>query len=141
MSAPHCLVDTSVLLYAIGAPHPLRDDCAKVLRLLATGEVEGYASVEMIQEALHHRLRVSGARAASVKQCSDIEALVTLLPFDVRVLHRAMELVKGGGGGVRGRDAVHAATALVYGIDQIISTDPAFDRVPDLTRLAPGDLV
>ena len=38
---------------------------------------------------------------------------------------------------VRGRDAVHAATALAYGIDTIASSDPAFDGIPGLRRIDP----
>jgi predicted nucleic acid-binding protein len=94
----------------------------------------------MIQEVLHHRLRVTGDRAASVDQCHQLMALVTLLPFDTRVLDEALRLVRSSTG-VRGRDAVHAATALAHGIDGIISTDPAFDGVPALARLAPGEAI
>lgn len=37
------------------------------------------------------------------------------------------------------RDAVHAATALVYGIDTIVSPDHTFDGIPGLTRVDPCD--
>lgn len=38
---------------------------------------------------------------------------------------------------MRGRDAVHAATALAYGIPVVASPDPAFDGVPGIRRLDP----
>jgi predicted nucleic acid-binding protein len=131
------LIDTSVPLYALGRPSLWQESCAQVLAAVADDEIGGYASTEMIQEALHHRLRVTGDRARSVDQCSELQSLLTLLPFDERVLVRAMSLVRSTDM-VRGRDAVHAATALVHGIGGIISTDPAFDHVPGLTRLTPA---
>ncbi len=39
--------------------------------------------------------------------------------------------------GLAPRDSFHAAHALVAGCDVIASTDPEFDRVPGLRRLAP----
>jgi len=41
---------------------------------------------------------------------------------------------------IRGRDAVHAATALVYGIETIVTPDTAFDGIPELTRIDPMEL-
>ena len=40
---------------------------------------------------------------------------------------------------VRGRDAVHAATALDAGFDTIVSTDRDFDGIPGLTQRDPRD--
>jgi predicted nucleic acid-binding protein len=137
MTAPQLLIDTSVALYALGGPSPWRDDCTAVMEAVAKGEIEGLASTEMIQEALHHRLRVTGDRVKASDQCSELRSLVTLLPFDELVLSRAIGLVRDTKA-VRGRDAVHAATALVHGIDRIVSTDPAFDRVPGLARWTPA---
>jgi predicted nucleic acid-binding protein len=62
---------------------------------------------------------------------------MTMLPFDELVLSRAIGLVRDTEA-VRGRDAVHAATALVHGIERVVSTDPAFDRVPGLSRWTPA---
>jgi predicted nucleic acid-binding protein len=105
---------------------------------IADDRIDAYASTEMIQEVLHHRLRVTGDRATSVDQCQQLMSLVTLVPFDARVLEEALRLVRSTGT-VRGRDAVHAATALTHGIDAIISTDPTFDDIPGLPRLTPTD--
>jgi predicted nucleic acid-binding protein len=137
MSPPRILVDTSVPLYALGAPSPWQADCAAVLLAIADERIEACASTEMIQEALHHRLRVTQDRARSVQQCQQLRSLVTLLAFDARVLDVALELVRADDA-VRGRDAVHAATAIAHGIGLIASTDPAFDAVPGLTRLTPA---
>lgn len=89
----------------------------------------------MFQEALHHRLRRTGLRAHAVGEIREAEPMFITLNFDHEVLERSLELVATTR--VRGRHAVHAATALAYGIDTIASTDPAFDGIPGIRRLDP----
>lgn len=60
----------------------------------------------------------------------------TCLNFDREVLDLTLDLIERIPT-IRGRDAVHAATAMAYGIDRIASTDPAFDGIPGLTRVDP----
>lgn len=94
-----------------------------------------YASVEMVQEVVHHRLRKIGDRQVAVANGRSVAALCSLLTFDREVLDLSLELIERSS--IRGGDAVHAATALAYGIDRIASTDSAFDDIPGLTRLDP----
>jgi predicted nucleic acid-binding protein len=96
-----------------------------------------FASVEMIQEVLHHRLRKTSDRNQAVTQARDVATLMTLLPFDVRILDESLQLISAHPV-IRGRDAVHAATAVAHGIPEIISPDPAFDGIPGLRRTFPG---
>jgi predicted nucleic acid-binding protein len=88
----------------------------------------------MIQEVVHHRLRMTGDSGLAVADARDVAELVTVVPFDEPVLARALELIEHTG--IRGRDAVHAATALAHGVDCVVSTDPAFD-LPELSRVDP----
>lgn len=130
------LVDASVLVYALGEGHPQRDPCRAVLSRAASGEIRAYASVEMVQEVVHHRLCKIGDRLIAAANGRSVAALCTLLSFDREVLDLSLELIERTPT-IRGRDAVHAATALAYGIDRIVSTDAAFDGIPGLTRLDP----
>ncbi|TWD16844.1 type II toxin-antitoxin system VapC family toxin [Marihabitans asiaticum] len=93
-------------------------------------------SVEGGQEFHFHRLRRTDPETA-VRQFDLVDDLVTWHPFDVEVLHLARDLAAQNG--VRGRDAVHAATALRAGFADIVSRDPDFDGIPGLTRLDPTD--
>ena len=65
----------------------------------------------------------------------DIARFLIVLNFDHEVLETALELIDRTN--VRGRDAVHAATALAYGIETVASSDPAFDGIPGIHRLDP----
>lgn len=131
-------VDTSVLAYAIGGPHPEREACRSVVAAVPSGGVELHANVEVIQELLFHRMRrIDVLRAA--KQAQAAAAACVLHSFDARVLDLSIDLVLTVPG-LRGRDAVHAATALHHGLTTVVSTDAAFDAVPGLTRATPADL-
>jgi predicted nucleic acid-binding protein len=89
----------------------------------------------MIQEVVHHRLRALGDRRVAVADAREVMRGMTVLHFDREVLDLALELIERTH--VRGRDAVHAATALAYGIGKIASLNPAFDDIPGLTRVDP----
>ena len=129
------LLDASVVIYALGEDHPRRKSCRALLADAASGAIRAYASVEMVQEVVHHRLRRIGDRMIATADGRSVAALCTLLAFDREVLDLSLELIDRST--IRGRDAVHAATALAYGIDRIASTDAAFDGIPGLTRLDP----
>jgi len=90
----------------------------------------------MIQELVHHRLRITGNRRLAAMDGRDMSASATLLVFDRDVLDLSLELIERFPA-VRGRDAVHPATAIVYGIERIASTDRAFDDIPGVTRVDP----
>jgi predicted nucleic acid-binding protein len=131
------LVDTAVVAYAVGGEHSLREPCQRWLLAAGRGEVELHASVEMIQEFLFHRMRRTD-RTTALRQARDASQLCVLHAFEVPVLSRSMELVATSEA-LGGRDAVHAATALVHGLQTIVSGDTAFDGIDGLHRLAPTD--
>ncbi len=133
------LLDANIAVYAMGQDNPLRDPCRRLLERAAEGEFRAYASTEMIQEFVHHRLRKTGDRALATRNGRDLTAMCTTLAFDREILDLALDLIERGPT-IRGRDAVHAATAIAYGIERIASTDSAFDAIPGITRLDPTAL-
>ena len=135
MTATACLVDTAVLLYAVGGDHPLRAGSQRIVAAAGDGRLELHASVEVVQEFVFHRMR-RGDRRAAVRQASDVAALCVLHDFDGAVLRTALDLIADSDA-LGGRDAVHAATAVRHGLRLIISPDQAFDTIPGLQRLGP----
>jgi predicted nucleic acid-binding protein len=57
-----------------------------------------------------------------------------VLPVDRETVERAKQLVLQYST-LPVRAALHVATMQRHGIEQVLSFDPAFDRVPGLTRL------
>lgn len=136
MKAEHHFVDTSVFAHALGGQHAQRGPSRAVVEAATAGRLVLHASVEMVQELLHHRMRRAG-REAGLRQARAAAELCIVHAFDGAVLARALELVSATP--LRGRDAVHAATALQHGLPTILSADPDFDAVPGLARIAPGE--
>lgn len=126
-------LDTSVLVLATGAPHRYRSECRALLRGVHEHGFEVHVSVEAIQEFFHHRLRK--ADASALEQAERWRTLAVLHSFDEAVLTEALRLIATGA--IRGRDAVHAATARLAGFQEIVSLDSDFDRVEGLARLTP----
>jgi len=112
--------------------------CRRVLQLIGDGAIKAVASVEMIQEVVFHRQRRAGDAAAATGVAEDLMEAVTLVDFDRPVLVESLRLVRSGQ--ARGRDAVHAATALVAGVPVIITPDSDFDGIPGLRRIDPTDV-
>jgi uncharacterized protein len=130
------LIDSAVPLYAFGGPSAYQASCREVMRRIATDALEAYASVEMIQEFVHHRLRRTNDHVLAAADGHDLTEMIKLLDFDVSVLELSLDLIDRDPK-VRGRDAVHAATALLYSIETIISPDPAFDGIGGIVRTDP----
>ena len=131
-------LDPVVLLRAFGAPHPDQASCVALLESATAGDVEFHLSVEGGQEFLFHRLRM-GERDDAVTEFDAVDAMVVWHPFDVETLRASRRIV--GDGQARGRDAVHAATALLAGFSEIVSLDRDFDEVVGLRRLHPADIL
>jgi predicted nucleic acid-binding protein len=104
---------------------------------VSEGEIEAFGSVELIQEVAFHHLRRTQDRHAAAAAARDVMSLVRILDFDRAVLEEALRLIEAGS--VRGRDAIHAATALAHSLDTIVTPDSDFDGIPGLRRLDPQD--
>jgi uncharacterized protein len=133
-----CLIDTPVFVYSLGAEHPYRGPAREVVDRLAEGRIAGEASVEMIGEFVHARLRRGGDRDQAVQEAMDVADLCRLHDSERRDLMLSLELLSQSRR-IDQRDAVFAATALNRSIDAILSPDRAFDDVPGLERIDPAD--
>ncbi|WP_157007229.1 type II toxin-antitoxin system VapC family toxin [Agromyces laixinhei] len=130
------LIDSAVVIYALAPDDPRSAPCRSLLTEVMVGRGRGYASVEMIQEVVHHRMRRTADRRLAIADGRDLMTGLMVLDFDREVLDLSLDLIARVPT-IRGRDAVHAATALAYGIDTIASPDHAFDGIPGLRRLDP----
>jgi uncharacterized protein len=132
------LYDTSIFIYALGREHPYREPCREILRRAGTKELQGEASVDLIQELAHQRFRRTGDRAGAVEAARTVAALCTLHPLEPDDVLRGVGVFEDHPQ-LDARDAVFAALALNRGIDAILATDRAFDDVDGLERIDPAD--
>lgn len=134
------LLDTNVLLYARGGDHPYRRPCRRILLAAGDGALQLTASIELIGEYTHVLLRRGVDRTSVLEEVAEVRGLCRPVAFDADVLDRATALLRRHDGlGVR--DAVHAATALHLGGLPVLSTDRVFDRLDEVRRVDPTEVV
>ena len=132
------LYDTSIFVYALGVEHPYREPCREIVRRAGTGDLQGEASADLLQELTHQRARRTGERASAVEAAKSVAKLAWWHPVEPDDVHRGLSLFSAHPD-LSARDAVFAALALNRGIDAILSTDRAFDAVLGLERIDPAD--
>ena len=132
---PAVFLDASVLLLALGGESVVKRTSMQLIAVATEGRCALHLSVEAVQEVVFHRMRRTD-RARALLQGREIAALAVVHPFDEDVLRRSLLLVETTA--IRGRDAVHAATAMAHGFDAIVTTDRDFETVPGLEVLDPA---
>lgn len=131
------VLDTTVLVYAVGREHPLKEPARALVAAIAAGDVEATTTVEVVQEFVHVRARRHGRHDAASRGRELLRLLSPLLtPGEAELamalglyeLHEKLGMF----------DAVLAATSMLSGVDALVSADQAFADVPGLTHLEPA---
>jgi predicted nucleic acid-binding protein len=133
------LLDTKVVLYAIGGPHAYAESCRRILALAGEDRLRLEAPVDLVREVMHHRARHLGDRtqaAADALAAASLCRLHAVEPDDVR---EAAELFAGSPTPLSARDALFAAIAYRHGLERILSANTDFDGLPGLRRIDPAD--
>ncbi len=123
------ILDTNVLLYAIGAEHPLKTPARRIVEAVRTGTLTATTSVLVVQEFTYAYQRRHGSHRAVAMARAYVELLEPLLAVDQAHLSRAFDLVESAD--LRPTDALLAAAAL-HESHALVSVDRAFSRVPGL---------
>jgi predicted nucleic acid-binding protein len=131
-------LDANVFMYATGTESPYREPCRRILTTVVHASLPAVTNTEVIQEILY-RYHRAGQAALAVQRAREACALVsTVLPVEADDLSRAMTwLQRHRTLGVR--DAIHAASALRWRCEQIVSADRGFDVLDTegVTRIDP----
>ncbi|HZV74701.1 MAG TPA: type II toxin-antitoxin system VapC family toxin [Conexibacter sp.] len=130
------VLDTTVLVYAKGADHPLRDPCRELVQAIAERKVAATTTVEVIQEFVHVRARRRGRDDAAALGRDYSELLSPLLTVASADLLRGLAWYEQSER-LGAFDAVLAATAAAAGARAVVSADAAFGEVGDVTHVAP----
>ena len=124
------LLDTTVLVYAAGREHPLRDPCRRLLEAHARRVLRCTTTVEVVQEFAHvyTRGRARAVVADVARQCTKAFDLLSTTPPDLAL---GLELYEAHPN-LGAFDAVLAGVALKQGVSALVSADRAFADVPGL---------
>ena len=130
------LLDTTVLCYAVGVEHPVREPCRRLLRAHAEGRIEATTTVEVIQEFAHVRAR-RRSRADAVVLARHYLSALPLLVTRAEDLDLGLTLFERHAA-LGAFDGVLAAVALNQQVEALASADRAFGAVPDLPWVDPA---
>ena len=130
------VLDTTVLVYALGSDHPLRDPCRRLLASARDGAIQASTTVEVIQEFVHVRARRRNRPDAVEIAGAYIALLSPLLVADEERLLRALRLFRENDA-IGAFDAVLAAAAVEAGAEALVSADRGFSRVAGLSHVVP----
>jgi len=132
------LVDTSILVYAVGADHQLRSPCQRLVQLVADGAVPASTTVEAIQEFVHVRARRRDRADAAALGRAYATLFAPLAQPTAGDLEHGLDLFERHPA-LGAFDAVLAATARRTSDGLLASTDAAFRAVDSLRLLDPAD--
>lgn len=130
------LLDTTVLVYAVGAAHELRDPCRRLVGAIADGEIEAGTTVEVIQEFTHVRARRRDRSDAAAVALEYADLLGPLAEVGDANLRTGLRLFADGAS-LGAFDAVLAAVATSRSVTALVSADRAFATVPGITHVFP----
>ena len=133
------LLDTNVIMYALGRDHPYREACFAIVQE-ARRDPEAFGiDAELGQELLDVYVRREGLARAS----EAVTRTFAIFPYPFAITRREIEqavLLLKPRSSLSPRDAIHAAVCLTNGLEGIVSADTAFDRLPGVTRFDPVKL-
>lgn len=132
------VLDTTVLVYAVGADHSFREPCRRLVKAIGDGDVEATTTVDVVQEFAHVRARRRDRKDAASLARDYVELLSPLLVVEEIDLREGLRLYEEGSG-FGAFDAVLVAAARASGADALVSADGAFAAVPGVRHVVPDD--
>ncbi len=131
-------VDTSVIMYAAGREHPMRDACVRIMHAIDERTIEATTSTEVVQEVLHRFLSINRPDIARSLASSTLDTFAPVLPITHALMRRVPDLAARYPS-LAARDLIHVATCIHEGITEILSTDRGFDAVQEVRRIPPEE--
>lgn len=132
------VLDTTVLVYAKGTDHPLREPSRRLIEAIAERRVAATTTVEVIQELVHVRARRRTREDAAALGRDYAELLAPLLTVTADDLRRGLERYARSEQ-LGAFDAVLAAAAATAGARAIVSADAGFTEVAGIVHVVPDE--
>lgn len=136
------LVETDIILAHVKERDWLKPYAEALLKAAERGEVELYASCEVLHELYYVAVKLGISLELLLEKLVALAGVRNLrwVPLTERVALAALTLMVEYGL-TSYFDACYAATALLADPDRVVvSTDSVYDRVPGLKRMDPRDL-
>ena len=152
-------LDANLMVYHFGSHPLLGPPCAQLLQRIGKQELTAFTSTHVLSEAAHHLMTLEASthfgwtskvvqhlkqQPATIQQLSAFRQAVEKVPqLGIQVLTIPADMVDAAAGisqqiGLLSNDALIVAVMRANGLTKLASNDADFDRVPGLTRYAPG---
>ncbi len=125
------VLDTTVLVYAVGDDHALREPARAIVEAVEDGSIQATTTVEAIQELVHVRARRRGRADAAAVGRAYATLLSPLLQPSEESLVAGLRLFEREEA-LGAFDAVLAAAAIAQKAEALVSADRAFADVRGL---------
>lgn len=132
------VLDTTVLIYAVGGDHPMQAPCDRIMGLIEQGLLAGTTSAEVIQGFAHVRARRRGREDAARLARAYADLLTPLLVIKETDLREGLGLFELHPA-LGSLDAILAAAARSMDAEALVSADAAFGAIPELNHVVPDD--
>jgi len=128
-------LDTNIFVYPHTGNDAISGACIKLLEKAMSEEIKACTSIITWDEFQYSLKKKFHDREKAVELSKDFLAMpnITFLEANKEIIENAQKLTEKYN--IAPRDAIHAATAIVNGINEIISDDPDFDKVKELKRI------
>lgn len=131
------VLDTTVLVYAVGTEHPMRDPCRRIIGVITEGRIAATTIIEVIQEFVHVVARRADRRLAVTAGRRYAALLAPLLVATSDDLEQAFSLYERHQE-LGAFDALVAAAAMRSDAEALVSADRHFGAVRGLRWVDPG---
>lgn len=130
------LIDTNIIMYALGKPHALKENCRNILQDVVNNTIEANIDTEVLQELLY----VYSFRGEREKGFKVVEEMLVLFPnpFSIRIneIEKAKDLMKVYSF-LTARDAIHCAVTINNKSEGLISTDKDLKSIKEIYLFKP----
>jgi predicted nucleic acid-binding protein len=131
------VLDTTILVYAKGQDHPMREPCRRLIEAIDAERIQATTTPEVIQEFVHVRARRRERSEAVQLGRAYADLLAPLTPVDTATLRDGLRLF-GGTSRLGAFDAVLAAVAVAVGAEALVTVDAAFTDIAGLDVVLAG---